>query len=157
MGIKIIFLDIDGVLNYGRCPERAPSGCIGIDDEKIKLLKEIVDATQAKIVLVSTWKFGWEKDNKSKMLKDCIYMDQKFAGHGLEIYDKTYDHGFDRGHGIIEYLFNTYDYVEKWIVIDDEEFTDYKEYNILPFLIKTGFDEGITEKHVAGAIMALNV
>ena len=54
MGVRIIFLDIDGVLNYGGCPDRAPSHCMGIANEKLLLLKQIVDATNAKIVLVST-------------------------------------------------------------------------------------------------------
>ena len=53
--MKVIFLDIDGVLNTpsseSRCGEY-----IGIDDEKVKKLKKIVEKTKAEIVLISTWK-----------------------------------------------------------------------------------------------------
>ena len=155
--MKIVFLDIDGVLNFGGCTERAPSGCIGILDDKLILLKRIIDETNAKIVLVSTWKFGWEKDNKNDMVLDCVYMAEKFAQHGLYIYDKTYDRGFNRGQGITEYLFNTEDVVESWIVIDDEVFVDYEENGVMDRLIKTCFgNDGLLEHHVEEAIKKLN-
>lgn len=158
MGVKIIFLDIDGVLNYGGCPDRAPSNCIGIADEKLSLLKQIVDVTNAKIVLISTWKFGWEKIEKDKMLKDCVYMDQQFANHGLTIYDATYDRGWNRGYGIINYINMSEDYIDSWIVIDDEVFVDYEENGILPKLIKTSFyNDGLKEEHVIKAIKMLSV
>lgn len=32
--MKIIFLDIDGVLNYRGCKAHSASGCLGIADEK---------------------------------------------------------------------------------------------------------------------------
>ena len=156
--MKILFLDIDGVLNFGGCKDRAPSGCIGISDEKLSLLKEIVSKTNAKIVLVSTWKFGWEKTNKADMVVDCIYMEEKFKEHGLSIYDKTYDRGFNRGQGIRDYLFDTEDFIDSWIVIDDEVFVDYKENQVIDRLVKTSFyNDGLLECHVKEAIKKLEV
>lgn len=47
--MKIIFLDIDGVLNYENSKSK-------VEEEKVKLLKEIVDKTGAEIVLSSDWR-----------------------------------------------------------------------------------------------------
>ena len=65
--MKIIFLDIDGVLNCVTTKERIPGSklLLGMEDIKIRYLKEIVDRTDAKIVLTSTWKVDWFKDDKA--------------------------------------------------------------------------------------------
>ena len=51
--MKVVFLDVDGVLTYSnyRNPETSD-----IDVEKVKLLKEICDKTNAKVVISSSWK-----------------------------------------------------------------------------------------------------
>lgn len=48
--MKIIFLDIDGVLNYENSKSK-------VEEEKVKLLKEIVGRTDAEIVLSSDWRY----------------------------------------------------------------------------------------------------
>ena len=97
----------------------------------------------------------WEKHDKIAMDDDAVYMDEKFEECGLSIYDKTYDRGFNRGYGIMEYINRTDDVIDSWIVIDDEVFADYQIYNIFPNLIKTLFDGGIEEYHVKIAIEKL--
>jgi hypothetical protein len=59
--MKVIFLDVDGVLNSIDSEDHFHC-FIGLDYSGIKLLREIVDATGAEIVLVSTWKLSWDKD-----------------------------------------------------------------------------------------------
>ena len=39
--MKVIFLDIDGVLNDAYTDAKSPNGFIGLDDNKIECLKEI--------------------------------------------------------------------------------------------------------------------
>lgn len=76
--MKVIFLDVDGVLNTpsseSRCGEY-----IGIDDEKVEKLKKIVEKTKTEIVLVSTWKKYWRKEEKLKPLQGYLatYLDEK--------------------------------------------------------------------------------
>ena len=41
-GMKVIFLDIDGVLNNEYSKTRAPSGVIGIDGDKVKRLRQLI-------------------------------------------------------------------------------------------------------------------
>ena len=152
--MKIIFLDVDGVLNSIDSEDHL-HGFIGLDYSGIKLLKEIVDATEAKIVLVSTWKLAWHKDNKSRQDSLAAYLDQRLAEEGLVIMDKTGGSIAERGHGIIDWL--SEHPTDSWIVLDDEIFEDYEECGIMPHLVKTSFyNGGLKEKHVEMAIEMLN-
>lgn len=114
--MKVIFLDIDGVLNSVDSEDHF-HGFIGLDYSGIKLLKEIVDATEAKIVLVSTWKLSWEKNNKSRPDGLGAYLDQRLAEEGMVIVDKTGGQMSERGHGILDWL-SEYP-TDTWIVLDD--------------------------------------
>ena len=50
--MKVIFLDVDGVLNSQQLFEKCEDDqLISVDEDNIKNLKTIVDATGAKIVL----------------------------------------------------------------------------------------------------------
>ena len=151
--MKVIFLDVDGVLNCGE--SRSRCGCfIGIDDSRVKLLKQIVDRTGAKIVLVSTWKFGWEPIYKNQNDSGARYLDRKMKKQKLSILDKTYDRGWNRGWGINQYL-EQHPGIEEWIILDDEDF-EYEEEGVLHRLIQTSFyNDGLTQEHVEKAVAAL--
>lgn len=56
--MNIIFLDVDGELTYSNYKNKETEN---IDIEKVKLLKEICDATDAKVVISSSWR-GTETD-----------------------------------------------------------------------------------------------
>lgn len=88
--MKIIFLDVDGILNWGVCKSRAPSGCLGVEDDKVELLKQIVDRTGAKIVLTSTWKSEWFRtDFIEDLPRDGAYLQKRLKRHGLTIMQKN--------------------------------------------------------------------
>ena len=58
--MRIIFLDFDGVLNsvkYDR--ERDITINTNLDESRLPLLKQLVDVTQAKIVLSTSWRRHW--------------------------------------------------------------------------------------------------
>lgn len=159
-GLKLIFLDIDGVLNSHSTKDL----CVvyrGIEDKKVALLKEIVDKTNAKIILVSSWKETWYKEAKLKDKQDelATYLDNKLASQGLKITDKTDDYDpFQRGEGILEYLrqLKRRDIkVDNFVILDDEIF-DYKETKLTNHLIQTSFyKDGLEEKHMKKAIELL--
>lgn len=77
---KIIFLDIDGVMNNcgqdsaARTPADPELGIIGVDPKFVAILNRIVEATGATIILSSTWRQG--KKSRAYLLKKGI----KFAG-----------------------------------------------------------------------------
>lgn len=145
--MKVIFLDIDGVLNTpsseSRCGEY-----IGIDDEKVEKLKKIVKKTKAEIVLISTWKKYWRKEEKLKPMQDysATYLDEKLAKQGIKAIDKTKDKAdgqyLSRGESILEYVYRNN--VEKYIILDDCQF-DYDGCDLSVKLIKTNQTEGLTD------------
>ena len=150
--MKVIFLDVDGVLNSIDSEDRL-GAFIGIDYAGVKLLREIVDKTGAKIVLISSWKLKWHK-NKESQSNLANYLDQRLEEENLSIIDKTEDNLFNRGEGIINWL-STHP-TESWIILDDEAF-DYEECGIMPHLVKTSFyDGGLKDTHVELAINLLN-
>ena len=67
--MKIIFLDIDGVLNV-YCESRDEYGCC-FHSHLVENLRILIEQTGAKIVIISTWRFSgleiikemWEKRN----------------------------------------------------------------------------------------------
>ena len=92
--MKLIFLDIDGVLNHQlfwheksqsdrrkELQKDAPDGAHDIDPEKIGLLNNLIDATGAKVVISSSWRNG-------RTVKDLIELFDWFGFKG-EIIGKT--------------------------------------------------------------------
>ena len=142
--MKYLFLDIDGVLNNGTGPF--------LHEDKVKLLSEIIEETNAKIILVSSWKDGWYND-KSLCTARAKIIDSVFEKFGIFIYDKTEDNNsWQRGKGINDFLKEHF--AEKWIVLDDENFPDYKEY-CNGHIVFTKFKSGLTEKEKTEAINLL--
>lgn len=154
--MKIIFLDVDGVLNCESSKSQC-RGFIGIDDKRVARLKQIVAATGAQIVLSSSWKHDWEPTNKDDQNEYGNYLDRKLRRQALTVIDKTYElRSENRGEGIISWV-GTHN-VDSFIILDDEWF-DFKELGIASRVIKTEFynaDGGLTDGDVELAIKLLN-
>ncbi len=154
--LKLIFLDVDGVLNCSSTKDTC-GVYVGIEDKKVELLKQIVDTTKAKIVLASTWRYTWFKEDYLKSEQDDLanYLDDKLNKYGLSITDKIDDEAIGRGQGILEYVNNHNVKMDDFIVIDDEMF-DYKETKLTKNLIQTSYDKGgLQLKHISKAINRL--
>ena len=155
---KIIFLDIDGVLNSHTTKDTC-GFYIGIEDRKVKLLRDIVDATDAKIVLSSTWRIGL--NNQGHRLENNMpYLKNKLAKFGLDIYGYTPEVGIHRdcrGQEINLWLKAHEQEVDQWVVLDDEWFPDFSTYGIYPHWVRTAFyGDGLTIDDVEDAIRVLN-
>ncbi len=86
--MKILFLDIDGVLNslrYDR--ERTPEQG-NIDESRLPLLKEIVEESGAQIVLSSSWREHWAPE-EGHCDAVGLELNRLFQKYGLQISDKT--------------------------------------------------------------------
>ena len=151
---KVIFLDVDGVLNDDYTPSRTKTRCIFVDEAKILLLKQIVEATQAKIVLSSTWRYD---RNVPQFNGDFLELKDALAAHGLEFYSYTPVDaiGIRRGMEIKAWL-GIHTEVKKFVILDDELF-DFEERGLMDRLVKTDFaDGGLKEEHAKEAIQILN-
>ena len=120
--MKIIFLDIDGVLNSETYEASRNEDCGDgyIDLSRVKLLADIVNATVAKIVLISSLRLDWDK-NPELCGKDGKYINQCLAKYGLSITDKTpfFSIFTERRKEILNWLLNHHSEVEGFVIIDD--------------------------------------
>ena len=140
--MKIIFLDVDGVLNNNKTNTRNPLGFIGVDDTLCQRLREIVVATGAKIVLSSAWRqypeslpYLWEHCGPTV---ECVGQ--------TDYYPNKY-----RGDEIAAWLAE-HPEVDKFVILDDRtDMGDLKQY-----LVQTYEDTGMTEKEKELAIKMLN-
>ena len=150
--MKIIFLDIDYVVNCMSTKERAPSGVIGVEQRLIAYIKEIVDATGAKIVLSSTWRKDWAFNLLNS--KDWDYLREEFAKQNLYFFDYTpIRSDSHRGREIKEWLESTDYNVRSYVIIDDEMF-DIKDLHE-GHMVQTSFNDGINPYAVKMAIEIL--
>ena len=113
MFMKVIFLDFDGVLNnnsyFLNSKEKAP---FFLQDEKMILLKQIVDTTNAKIVLSTSWREIWNSDlDISLKLKDY------FNSFDLSVYDVTKNTNYNRPLEISTWLKENN--VNSYVILDD--------------------------------------
>ena len=152
---KVIFLDVDGVLNDGATEDRTPDGFIGLSEAMIGNLASIIKATNAKVVLVSTWKSEWDELPENRT-PDGAYLDKRLAQQGIVISDKTIDRVSNRGHGIVNWLAQHQE-VTRWVVLDDDVFFDYEDCGIMPHLVRTRYCYGgLTAALANKAIAQLN-
>lgn len=162
--MKIIFLDVDGVLNseddlmiYRE--KNVITGCImyaEVEDRPLKLLKEIVDKTSANIVVSSSWRIGCERSGRERIFGKGLYekLEKRLRDYGMEIYDITpsLGTGTQRGDEIREWL--SKHQIENFIILDDD--SDMREYVEMENFIHTTYKHGLTEELKDKAIEILN-
>ena len=161
--MKVIFLDVDGVLNsqddlmiYRE--KNGISGCIlydVVEDRPLKLLKEIVEKTSAKIVVSSSWKIDCIRRDESIFGGDLFKkLKQRLKDYDMEIYDVTpsLNSCCQRGDEIREWL--SKNQVDNFIILDDD--TDMCEYKNTKNFIKTTYKHGLTEDLMNKAIEILS-
>ena len=132
--MKAIFLDVDGVLNsdeYFDSVGYSDDDSIEneIDMNKIKLLKEAVDLTDAQVVLSSSWRYTRKAQSLRKLLIENGIMT-----------DVTPFLQNKRGLEIKAWLKNNSD-VDDFVILDDEVFDSYDDF-LLSKLIKISDSSG---------------
>lgn len=117
--MRVIFLDIDGVLNNSMWCEDNPF-TLGVDGWQsqlspnlMMLMNKIVKQTDATVVLSSTWRFGWTCDDLQVLMDNA---------HGtFHLHDRTPIEVKGRADAIYEWLDRYGEGVTSWIAIDDCE------------------------------------
>jgi len=125
--MKIIFLDIDGVLNNDAALATAmtvncPSW--GIDINCVNLLRDLVMTTGAEIVLSSAWRLR-KNEVETEMCSE-YFLRAVLAWWGLSIFDRTPDFEWTtpRSHEILSWLkgAKAHDrHIDSFVIFDDYE------------------------------------
>lgn len=152
---KIIFLDVDGVLNNDETEEKTPSGFVGVSEDLIERLGRIVREQKAEVVLSSSWRLSDENPTESEKT-DYLYLEEKLASVGVAISGSTPNvRASRRGQEIREYLDSLEEDVG-WVVLDDIFFPDFESFGITERLVITDGEEGLTDDDAAAAAEILN-
>lgn len=162
---KIVFLDVDGELTYSDYENRETAG---IDVEKVKLLKEICDKTDAKVVISSSWRGMGDYVPKiyTTLLNILNQYDITVVGNTPYIptefdenipADKEFQVKYGTGRGAEIRQWISEHEIDRFVILDDEDWNwsayDYDKYWIQP----TWFgDGGLKREHVDRAIEILN-
>ena len=167
---KYLFLDFDGVLNteyyqnllsYQGLAVQDMHGAI-FDPETIKQLKRIIDATDAKIIVESSWKFlgldamqeMWEARELPGQIIDITsssVSDNWLLHANLDDIDPAMGHC--KGMEIASWLTDHALQDARYVIIDDEYVILDSQ---LPYFILTNPYDGITEALADRAISILN-
>ena len=150
---KIIFLDFDGVLNtehyqgllqYQGKPWQDEYGAF-FDPKAVKQLKRIIDATDADIVIESSWKYLGLDAMKE------LWEVRNLPGTIIDITPSLL--GKNKGVEIASWLSKYAKQDIRYVIIDDEYVILDSQ---LPHFILTNPYEGITEEQANRAISMLN-
>lgn len=161
---RIIFLDIDGVLNsnfWNDSHQREISDGKLVDVEKVKLLSILVKRTNAKIILHSGWKYWFDQDLKP-LRPEAENLIMLFKQEELLLGDITPNQSTEeirtnkkfslvKASEILSWLAQ-HEYVDNWIVIDD---LDLHNKEIEMHQVKTDSNIGLTIDDVYKAEMML--
>lgn len=171
--MNIIFLDVDGELTYSNYSNDETEN---IDIEKVKLLKEICDKSNAKVVISSSWRgsdtytpkiyytlIDILTSNDIEVLGDTPHIQTEFENEVPEsiaittLEDLPYlkvKHGTGRAAEIQKWI-SEHD-VSNFVILDDEDY-DWSDYGYDKHWIQpTWFgDGGLKREHVNKAIEIL--
>ncbi len=127
-------------------------------------MAQVVNATDAKIVLTSDWGQNYIINTYKQEDKCCKYLSNKLRKQGLKVYDKidwTRFRRDERGAAILDWL-RKHPEVTNYVIVDDETFYGYEKPEIEEHLIYCyddvdGHDElsGLTDNLVVHAINIL--
>lgn len=148
--MKIIFLDIDGVLNNATTHDSKHMKTwpdwpfVGLDKRLVPLLNRLVKATGAWVVLSSTWR-------KSHT---AFQMEERLISAGMDntvrLVGTTPVFGGKRRAEIASWIVEHPKLVDKFVIIDDDSDADIEGH-----FVNTDGTVGLTEQDVDDAIKIL--
>ena len=172
---KIIFLDVDGVLNY---MSYRNANTANIDPSKVEMLSHICIKTQAKVVITSSWR-GSEtytpqiyhilrkilKEHNIPVLGDAPYINTKFAAsinpkksYTLnEAGDISFEPCTGRGAEVAKYIKDNG--ITQFVILDDEDW-DWVYYGLDKHWCRPIYYDkqygGLQPEHIEKAIRLLS-
>lgn len=162
--MKILFLDIDGVLNCDESQRAAdeqfaymtevPDELYGpsqLDRSRVELLNQVVDATGCKLVVSSTWRQRYIIGELNALLRS-----QGLTGNLYQYTPRPFQltpggPWSKRGNEIESWLFTTTKDITSWAVVDDGEV----KLSDPTRLVRTEMAFGLEQAHVETLIKLL--
>lgn len=161
---KYIFLDIDGVLNSEHTWDDKITD--SLNDQYLKNLSYLVEKTDAKIILSSSWRVYFGEYTKEPRNIFAIHLVQALSKHNLKLHGMTpfIKGNFSKERGLEIKTYIDQNDITDYVVIDDEEFSDFKKHIDMSRFIQTNFgdetttieNEGLNKKIAKKAIEILN-
>ncbi len=161
---KVLFLDIDGVLNsnfWNDSHQTEISDGTLIDEEKIKLLALLVKETDAEIILHSGWRFWFDAELKplctkatklaELLAKENLYISGVTPDLTTEEIRKTKKFSLVKADEILLWL-SLHNNLTGWVVLDD---LDLHNKQIEQHQVKTDQIVGLTLEDVKQAVKIL--
>jgi hypothetical protein len=158
--MKIIFLDIDGVLNSERFFEMNAQGLefghSQLDPDAVERLNRLIEETGAKVVISSSWRHVWSRDEIVRMLE------KRGFKHGDTIIGITPTLAGPRGDEVAEWLGTDderrridpdHSDVESYVILDDSD--DFHDPEMRERFVNTTWEIGMTDEDVNQAIYIL--
>lgn len=156
---NVLFLDIDGVLNSGpwlaletENSEEFHSrtdicqGTKDMDPEAVGRLQRIVDATGAKIVLSSSWRYLYQPKKFMELLRAHGFVGDLIGATPLS---EDVPGRKCRGDEVAMWLEeNSFLDIKRFVILDDAESFGDLEHR----LVRTNFECGLTDENVKSAI-----
>ena len=152
--MKIIFLDIDGVLNSGKYISR-----IGIDfddpknqidSEAVQRLNVIIEKTKGAIVISSTWRLSFKNDLPK--LQNCM-LSYGILGNVIGATPEKNSTRNRRGKEIQAWLDeNRHLNIDNYVIVDD----DRDMGKLIHRAVFTKFEDGLLDHHVELIVGILN-
>lgn len=140
--MKVIFLDIDGVLNNDSTKEKLWNGCDGINKRLLELFQTWYDQqTDVEICLSSTWRHHpgcIEELNEHKIYWFTVTP-------RVETLEKNYGR-INRG-AEIQYVLDKYDNISHYAILDDMDAGQFLP-NQHKFLVQTSPVHGLRQKNL---------
>jgi hypothetical protein len=142
--VKVLFLDIDGVLINRKVLMRKQQFDIA-DTDCVALLNEILEKTGAMIVVTSLWRIGHTTEE----------LEQLFVKWGVlpgRVIDRTIcNWDWKRGQEIQAWL-DEHPEIKTFAIIDD----DSDMLHLMPYLVRTQFEPGLTAADASKALTLLS-
>ncbi len=135
--MKVIFLDIDGVLNgynewtyrlidiynFLNIPIRKHIKIFEVKEKYVKRLSKIVRSTGAKIVMSSSWRYGYWNTPYEEKYRDQKILHDLLNKYNLDVIDITpRSKSGKREDEINQWLNETELNIDKFVILDDESF-----------------------------------
>lgn len=148
--MKVIFLDIDGVLNNSATTRRTASTLYTfVSNSLIRNLKSIIDKTNAKVVLSSDWRY--DRDDPT-LNEDFLELRAELRKWGISFYDFTpvIFNGINRGIEIDTWL-KKHSEVSNFVILDDRDDMEPNKDH----LVQTSYKKGLTKEKADEAVRVL--